>query len=104
MQRPHNEREARSGGNKKRVSTVNFDGTKEQVNIMTARDAPIPRKTKGKFQAKNPKSDKENASPKEKQCTYGIDRLNLGNTSVESGNDSKWIIMKRREGHTANEK
>ena len=48
---------------------------------MTAQDAPIPGKTKGKNQAKKPKSDKDTADPKEKELTYGIDRLKLGDPS-----------------------
>ena len=32
---------------KKLVKTIQFDGTTEGVNIMTARDAPIPRKIGG---------------------------------------------------------
>ena len=40
---PHNEIEALSGGNKKRVKTVKFDDSTEEVNTMTAPDAPIPR-------------------------------------------------------------
>ena len=43
MQRPHNEREARSGGNKKRGNTFKFEGTAEEVNMMTSHDAPISR-------------------------------------------------------------
>ena len=45
-QRPHKE-EAWSEGNKKRGKTVQFGGTIEEVNRMTARDAPIPRKKNG---------------------------------------------------------
>ena len=44
-QRPHIEREARSGA-------VNFDGTIEEVNSMAAHDAPIPRKTRGEIRHK----------------------------------------------------
>ena len=54
---------------------------------MTAQDAPIPGKTKGKNQAKKPKSDKDTAVTKEKENSYGIERLNLGNPAVESEND-----------------
>ena len=56
---------------------------------MTARDAPIPINRRGKFQAKKPKSDKDNEVPEEKEHTYGIDRLNLGDLAVESGNESE---------------
>ena len=42
VHRPKKE-EARSGGKKKQFKTVQFDGTTEEVKIMTARDAPIPR-------------------------------------------------------------
>ena len=48
VQRPPNEREARSGGNKKRGKTIKFDGTTEEVNITTAHDTLIPRKMKGR--------------------------------------------------------
>ena len=43
---PHKE-EFPTGSNKKRGKTVQFDVTTEEVNSMTARDAPIPRKTEG---------------------------------------------------------
>ena len=48
-QRPHNKREARSGGKKKRGNTVKFDGTTEEVNRTTAHDAPIPGKKREKI-------------------------------------------------------
>ena len=48
---------------KKRYKTVQFDGTAEEVNIMTARDATIPRKKNGESQAKNPNSDKDTEVP-----------------------------------------
>ena len=51
---------------------------------MAAHDAPIPRKRKVKKQAKNTKSDKDSAVPLEKECDYGIDRLNIGDPAVES--------------------
>ena len=88
-QRPRNKREARSGGNQKRGKTAQFDGTAEEVNSTTARDAPIPRKKKGNIQSKKPKSDKDTAFTKEKELNYGIDRLNLGEPEVKLGNDSK---------------
>ena len=44
-QRPHIEREARSGA-------VNFDGTIEEVNSMADHDAPIPCKTRGVIEHK----------------------------------------------------
>ena len=50
---------------------------------MKAHDAPITRKTRGKYQAENPKSDKDNAVTKEKEHIYGIDRLNIGDSAVE---------------------
>ena len=56
---------------------------------MTDCDAPIPRKTKGKNQVNKPKSDKDTAVPEEKERTYGIDRLNLGNPAVKSEKDSE---------------
>ena len=54
---------------------------------MNARDAPIPRKKKEENQAKKPKSNKYTAVPKEKERTYGIDCLDLGDPAVESGNE-----------------
>ena len=63
--------------------------TIEEVNIITARDAPIPINKGGKSQAKKPKSDKDTVIPEEKENTYRIDRLNLGDPVVESENDSK---------------
>ena len=54
---------------------------------MTARDAPILRKKKVKIQAKRPKGDKDIEFPEEKERTYGIDRLNLGDPAVELEND-----------------
>ena len=56
---------------------------------MTASDVPITRKKKGKIQAQKTKIDKDNAVTEEKERTYGIDRLNLGDPAVESENDSK---------------
>ena len=78
MQRPHKDKEARSVGNKKRDDTVKFDSETQEVNTMVYHDAPIPRKKKGKNQAKNPMIEKDTAIPSEKGRTYGIDRLNLG--------------------------
>ena len=103
VQRPHKD-EARSCGNKKSGKTIQFDGTIKDVNSMTASDAPIPRKTKGKSQAKKPKSDKETATPEEKERTYGIDRLNIGDPAVESENESERVLMQHKEGHMANKK
>ena len=54
---PHKE-ESNSGSNKKRGKTVQFDGTTEDVNSMTACDVPILIKTNGKSQAKKPKNYK----------------------------------------------
>ena len=39
-----NAREAHSGGTRKRDKTVQFYGTTEEVNVVTACDSPIPRK------------------------------------------------------------
>ena len=94
-QRPHNEREARSGGYKKRCKTIKFDGTTEEVNITTAHDAPIPRKNRGGGQVQNPKSDKDTAVTKEKELIYVIDRLNLGDPAFKLENDSKWLLAGR---------
>ena len=74
---------------KKRGKTVQFDGTTEEANRTTDSHAPIPRKTKGKIQAKKPKIDKNTAVPEEKERTYGIDRLNLGDPAVKLGNESE---------------
>ena len=43
--------------------------------------------TKGKNQANIPKSDRDTAVSKEKEHTYRIERLNLGNPTVELEND-----------------
>ena len=51
---------------------------------MTSHDAPIPRKMRVKSQSKKPKSDKDTTVPKDKERTYGIDSLNLGDPAVES--------------------
>ena len=56
---------------------------------MTAHDASIPIKTKVKSKANKPKSDKDTAVPEEKELTYGIKRLHLGDLAVESEYDSK---------------
>ena len=56
---------------------------------MTARDAPIPRKKKVEIQAEKPKKYKDTEVTEEKERTYSIDRLNLGDPSVESKNDSE---------------
>ena len=61
----------------------------EPVNSMIARDEPIPIKTKGTSQENKPKRDKDTAYDEEKERTYDIDRLNLGDPTVESVNDSK---------------
>ena len=44
---------------------------------------------KGKIQAKNPNSDKDTAVTEEKERTYGIDCLHLGDPAVESENESE---------------
>ena len=44
---------------------------------------PSPQKTLKQIQAKKPKSNKETAVLKDKERTYGTDRLNLGNPAVE---------------------
>ena len=51
----------------KRGKTVKFDGTIEEVNIMTAHDATIQRETRRGGQAQNPKSYKYTAVTKEKE-------------------------------------
>ena len=63
---------------------------------MTDRYAPIPRKMKGKIQAKKPKSDKNTAVPEERERTYCIDRLNIGDPAVKSENDSELLLAQRR--------
>ena len=56
---------------------------------MIDHDAPIPRKTKGGNQAKNPNSDKDTVASLEKERVYGIDRLNLSDPAVDSESDSE---------------
>ena len=56
---------------------------------MNARDTTISRNKREKFQANNPKSDKEISVPKDKEHTHGIDRLNLGDPEVKSEIDSE---------------
>ena len=73
----------------KLVKTVHFDGTAEEVNRITARDTPIPRKKRKIFHAKKTKSDKDTVVTEEKERTYGIDRLNLGDPAVKLVNDSE---------------
>ena len=51
-QQPHNEREALSGGNKKRGKTIKFNKATEEVNRTTAHDASIPRKMRRKIMQK----------------------------------------------------
>ena len=87
-QQPYKE-EASSGGNRKQGKIIQFDGTTENVNSMTAPDAPILRNQKGEIQTKKPKSDKDTAIPEEKEHTYRIDCLNLRDLTVESDNDSE---------------
>ena len=119
-QRTHKEKEAWSGGNKKRTKTVKFDSQTQEFNTMVYRDAPIPRKKNGRDQAKNPKSEKDAAVPSEEELTYGIYRLNLGKTVNDSEGfsklenefkhaydlviESKWLLAQRREGQMANQK
>ena len=55
---------------------------------MTARDVHIPRKKKVKTQSNKPKSDKDTEFTEEKECTYSIDHINIGNPAVESEDDS----------------
>ena len=62
-QRPNNEREARSGSNKKCGKIVKFDRTTEEMNLMTAHDAPIPRKIWGGDKSEKPNSNKDMAVP-----------------------------------------
>ena len=52
---------------------------------MISHDEPIP-KNRWKKHADKHKSYKDTAAPEEKEHTYGIDRLNIGNPSVESEN------------------
>ena len=59
---------------------------------------------RGKIQAKKPRGEKDTAIPKEKERTYGIDRLNLGDQSVELRNDPKLLPAQSREGQTTNKK
>ena len=61
-----------------------------------------PQERREKPQANKPKSDKETAVTKEKEHTYDIDRLNIGDPAVELENDSKWILAQLREVHTSN--
>ena len=84
MQRPQKQKEARSGGNKKRGKTVKFKGVEKDVDKMIAHDAPIPSKRKGEENAKKTESKKYNAVSSEDGRTYGIDRLNLREPENES--------------------
>ena len=63
-----------------------------------------PNKEKEEVQAKKLKSDKYTVVPEEKERTYGIDCLNLGDPAVESENFSKQLLAQRREGHMAHKK
>ena len=56
---------------------------------MVSHYAPIPRKNKGKNQAKNTKSEKDTEVSSEKVLTYGIDHLNLSKPVNDSENDSE---------------
>ena len=61
-QRPYNEKESRSGGNKNNGNTVKCDGETQEVNTMVSYDEPIPRKKKGYMQKKKPESDQADVS------------------------------------------
>ena len=50
---------------------------------------------RGKIQAKKPRGEKDTAIPKEKERTYGIDRLNIGNPEAETENDSEWLLAQQ---------
>ena len=56
------------------------------------------------YQTKNPKSDNDTIVLKEKERTYGIDRLKLGDPAVKSENDSELPLAELREGQIANKK
>ena len=59
------------------------------MNIINACDKTTKRKKR--IHAKKPKSDKDTTIPEEKELTYGIDCLNIGDPAVESENDSKLL-------------
>ena len=59
------------------------------MNSINARDTPIPRKKRKTFHAKKTKSDKDTVVPEEKERTYGIDCLSLGDPAVKLVNDSE---------------
>ena len=50
---------------------------------MVAHDALIPRKRRGES-SRNPNSGKDTVVPSEKEHTYGIDCLNIGDPEVHS--------------------
>ena len=56
-----------------------------------------PKEKEGGKSGKVYKSDKDTTVPSEKERTYGIDCLNLGDLSVDSESDSGWLLTHRRE-------
>ena len=73
----------------------------QKVNTTKSHDEPTPKENKEKNQKKNPKSDQANAYPSDYERYYVIDRLNLGEPTYDSENDSKWFFTQRRKGHMA---
>ena len=88
-QRPHQEKEARSGDNKNRAKTFKFNSQMQEVKVMVSHDEPTLRKKKGKNHTKNPKSENDSAVPAEGERNYGIDRLNIGEPANDSEDDSE---------------
>ena len=80
MKRLFKDKEALSGNNKP-AKTVKVDDETQEVNTVKSHDEPIPKKKKGKKHKKMQKIEQYNADPSDDGRIYGIDHINLGETS-----------------------
>ena len=56
----------------------------------------LPQGKKKKKKSKNRKSEQSSADPSEDGRTYGIERLNIGESANYSKNESEWILAQFR--------
>ena len=87
-QQPHKEKEACSGGKTKRGKSVNFDKDIQEINNMKSHDDPIPKKMKENELIEKCKSESAKSEPSEIGSTYGIDHLNLVESTHNLDNSS----------------
>ena len=58
----------------------------------------IPKKKKKKKLIKKSSNEGAKADPSDEGRTYGIDCLNLGETTNDSESNSQWILVQSRKG------